>query len=209
MRGYLEIEKARFGDRLQYSIEVSDDARDSQFRLYPFRPLWRTASSTRLRPSGKAASISCGCCSVWTTGPRSRSATTEAGRGSARTIAARPRARFAAVAAGNTLYEGSPACVRTAPGSSSDPMLRAYLIDDEELALKRLAACLTATGRVEIAGYVDRPCRGAELIQGRCVISRHRDAGHERVRVPSGARTRSRWSSLRLRTTSTRCRHSK
>ena len=36
-------------------------------------------------------------------------------------------------------------------------MLRAYLIDDEELALKRLSRMLEATGRVEIAGSSSDP----------------------------------------------------
>jgi two-component system LytT family response regulator len=36
-------------------------------------------------------------------------------------------------------------------------MLRAYLIDDEELALKRLSRMLTATGRVEVVGTSTDP----------------------------------------------------
>jgi two-component system, LytTR family, response regulator len=45
-------------------------------------------------------------------------------------------------------------------------MLRAYLIDDEELALKRLSRMLTATGRVEIAGMSTDPVDALERFNG-------------------------------------------
>jgi two-component system, LytTR family, response regulator len=45
-------------------------------------------------------------------------------------------------------------------------MLRAYLIDDEELALKRLSRMLTATGRVEIAGMATDPVDALERFNG-------------------------------------------
>jgi two-component system LytT family response regulator len=45
-------------------------------------------------------------------------------------------------------------------------MLRAYLIDDEELALKRLQRMLIATGRVEIAGMSTDPVDALERFEG-------------------------------------------
>jgi len=44
------------------------------------------------------------------------------------------------------------------------PLLRAFLLDDEPLALKRLARMLTATGRVEIVGQATDPEKALPLI---------------------------------------------
>jgi two-component system LytT family response regulator len=43
---------------------------------------------------------------------------------------------------------------------SADGRLRAFLVDDEPLALKRLARMLQATGRVEIVGQATDPVKG-------------------------------------------------
>ena len=45
-------------------------------------------------------------------------------------------------------------------------MLRAYLIDDEELALKRLSRMLTATGRVEVTGLSTDPVEALNSFAG-------------------------------------------
>ncbi len=47
--------------------------------------------------------------------------------------------------------------------------LRAYLIDDEPLALKRLARMLEATGRVEIVGRATDPAEGLREVIARPV----------------------------------------
>jgi two-component system LytT family response regulator len=44
------------------------------------------------------------------------------------------------------------------------PLLRAFLLDDEPLALKRLARMLAATGRVEIVGQATDPEKGLSQI---------------------------------------------
>ena len=45
-------------------------------------------------------------------------------------------------------------------------MLRAYLIDDEELALKRLSRMLAATGRVEVTGSSTDPVEALNCFIG-------------------------------------------
>lgn len=47
-------------------------------------------------------------------------------------------------------------------------MFRAYLVDDERPALKRLARLLQATGRVEIVGVEMNPAAAVEAIQVTC-----------------------------------------
>jgi two-component system, LytTR family, response regulator len=46
----------------------------------------------------------------------------------------------------------------------TDGRLRAFLIDDEPLALKRLARMLQATGRVEVVGQATDPAKGLEQV---------------------------------------------
>ncbi len=48
-------------------------------------------------------------------------------------------------------------------------LLRAFLIDDEPLALRRLARLLEATGRVEIAGRATDPAEGLAQVADRAV----------------------------------------
>ena len=45
---------------------------------------------------------------------------------------------------------------------SAGGRLRAFLIDDEPLALKRLARMLQATGRVDIVGQATDPVKGLD-----------------------------------------------
>jgi len=49
------------------------------------------------------------------------------------------------------------------------PLLRAFLLDDEPLALKRLARMLAATGRVEIVGQATDPEKGLPQISAQPV----------------------------------------
>jgi two-component system LytT family response regulator len=51
----------------------------------------------------------------------------------------------------------------------SAPPLRAFLIDDEPLALKRLARMLEATGRVEIVGHATDPLEGLAQVAAKPV----------------------------------------
>lgn len=44
-------------------------------------------------------------------------------------------------------------------------MIRAYLLDDEQLAVKRLARLLAATGRVEIAGSATKPAVAVDYLR--------------------------------------------
>ena len=51
----------------------------------------------------------------------------------------------------------------------SDARLRAYVVDDEPLALKRLVRLLEATGRVEIVGSATDPRQALEALAGSAV----------------------------------------
>ena len=67
----------------------------------------------------------------------------------------------------------------------ADP-LRAYLVDDEPLALERLTRLLAKSDSVQVAGQRDRS-GGRRLSfstagqRDRCAVPRHSDAGNERV----------------------------
>lgn len=52
---YLEIERARFGERLRYRIDVDDTLKTSECLLYPFRHSSRIALNTPLRRTAPAA----------------------------------------------------------------------------------------------------------------------------------------------------------
>ena len=62
--------------------------------------------------------------------------------------------------------------------------MRAFLVDDEPLALKRLSRLLAATGRVEMAGQSSDPEQAIPAIRAAkpdVSVPRHRDAGHDRL----------------------------
>jgi len=54
-------------------------------------------------------------------------------------------------------------------------LLRVYLVDDEPLALKRLARLLDRTGRVQIAGSTTKPEEALEYLEKNI---RHRGTIH-------------------------------
>src|SRR4029453_1450390 len=53
---------------------------------------------------------------------------------------------------------------RKSDAVTTAPLLRAFLLDDEPLALKQLARMLAATGRVEIVGQATDPEKGLRQI---------------------------------------------
>src|SRR5438552_7673214 len=58
--------------------------------------------------------------------------------------------------------------MRAGPGEPNE-MLRAYIVDDERLAVKRLTRLLDATGRVEIAGSTTDPEAALAFLQSNAV----------------------------------------
>jgi len=46
VRAYLDIYKVRMGERLRYTIEITETLRETPFRPCWFNLLWRTPSST-------------------------------------------------------------------------------------------------------------------------------------------------------------------
>ena len=57
--------------------------------------------------------------------------------------------------------------------------LRAYLVDDEPLALRRIARLVEETGRVEIIGQTIDPLEAVKVLPGpqlRCHFYGHRNA---------------------------------
>ena len=169
VRAYLGIEEARLGDRLRCAIDVPDalascdvpalalhtlvqnsvkhvaaarvepteirvrvEARAGRLHL----SVWDGETSSTSTPSPPATDSTCSapgstCCTVRPAGSRSR------GRGRQGGV------DLAAAAA--------PGVIRVAG------RLRAFLVDDEPLALTRLARLLAATGRVELVGQALSP----------------------------------------------------
>ena len=77
----------------------------------------------------------------------------------------------------------------------SPAMMRAYIVDDERLAVERLTRLLNATGRVTIAGTTTDPEAALALPArdaGRRAVPRHPDAGPHRLRAARTARARRR-----------------
>ena len=154
VRDYLEIERARLGERLSFTLDVDADAAGRRGPAAGDPDAGREQREARDRAATGAAAgsasrhrspatVSCSPCG--TTAPASRRPRCGPGTGSTASrpgstrASAPPAALTIAPRDGGTLV--TVALPRTAPMTATGP-LRAFLVDDEPLALKRLARML-------------------------------------------------------------------
>jgi len=162
---YLEIERARFGDRLRYQIDVPSDLETARVPPLAVQTLVENSVKYAVTPNRGGGEIR-----IAGTRENGSVSVTVTDQGPAFTLESVPRGhgldnlkdRLATLfghQAGLTLHrsENRNSVVLTVPYAS-------ILVDDEALALKRLSRMLAATGRVEIVGVHTDPLEALAII---------------------------------------------
>jgi CheY-like chemotaxis protein len=174
---YLEIERARLGSRLTFTLDIDPEAAGREVPPLTIQTLVENSVKHAVapRPTGGRIRVAASLAgerlvlSVWDDGPGFTAAAMRPGHG-LEGLQTRLAARFGAAAELTIASrDGGTLVTVTVRGRKSDavttaPLLRAFLLDDEPLALKRLARMLAATGRVEIVGQATDPDNGLAQI---------------------------------------------
>ena len=173
VRAYLDIERVRFGDRLRYDVDLGDGAESAIVPRMALQTLVENSVKYAVSPRREGGSIcvtaerptAASAITVEDDGPGFDAAHRPEGHGlalldarlamlfgdrrrDARRQPRRPHRRHAR----RSLLNPQPAI-----HESSIMMIRAYVVDDERLAVERLTRLLNATGRVTIAGSSTDP----------------------------------------------------
>ena len=220
VQDYVDIERARFGDRLQGRVEVPAELRDAQVPPLSVQSLVENAVKHGISPERGGGEV---CVSASALNGQLRIAVSDTGAGFDLVRGGGgPRARLAGRPARCALqFQGPPGRIAprgavrrgdgAAPVGSELMRLRAYLVDDEPLAIARLTRLLGKTGRVEVIGSTGDPEEAVEALIGdpsRRVLSRHPDAPRDRVRAAGAPAGPARDRVRRPPTISTRCKRS-
>ncbi len=168
VRDYLEIERVRFGDRLRYELPADGAGAQARVPRLSLQTLVENSVKYAVSPRPGGARITV---RVQRTAGGVRLSVEDDGPGFDASLIpdnhglSLLRHRLAATfGTAATLRRGPPSGrLRRRPGPAgrgTHPMtgrLRAYVVDDERLAVERVKRLLEATGRVEIVGAASDP----------------------------------------------------
>ena len=174
VRDYLEIERVRFGDRLRFTFDVPDAARERLVPRLSLQTLVENSVKFAVSPRREGGSIAVRAAvtdaglrlEVEDDGPGFEPAFLPDGHGLALLkgrlammfgergrldVDSRPGRTLVAIDIRTSRTE------RVRLRRTVMPMLRAYVVDDERLAVQRLIRLLEATGRVQVVGSAVDP----------------------------------------------------
>ena len=175
---YLEIERARFGDRLRFGFDVPAEFDAVDVPPLSIQTLVENSVKYAVSPRREGGVIRV---TAAKRGGRVELEVWDDGAGfTIDSVLGGPRPGQSAVPAAHTLWYGCRArgtayreryvsCDIGAGVDDEMKPLKAFLVDDEELALRRLARLLQDTSRVEIVGRCSDPIDAIARLQGLAV----------------------------------------
>ena len=195
---YLDVEKLRFQERLEFSFILSDEARLSLVPSLILQPLMENVVKHAVANSSSRVEV---LCEANVTGDRLsiRVANSAPDLGAASTpgtgvelknVSDRLETRFGSdhsFSATTTADGGIRGSDVDAACEDGRGMIRAFVVDDESFSIQRLTVMLSRFGDVETVERVDtlQGARSHHQLRGRRHIPRHRNARPQRARAGS------------------------